>query len=83
MALCGQRYGQRVHDDRLYEQRAQETEAYIAWLVVRSRRFVCSEVHWPQIEAVARELLAKPKGERRLSARQVREICRRVKQGAA
>jgi hypothetical protein len=57
-----------------------ETEAYIAWLAVRSRGFVCSEVHWPQIEAVARELLAKPKGERRLSARQVREICRRVTQ---
>jgi hypothetical protein len=55
-----------------------ETKAYIAWLAVRSRGFVCSEVHWPQIEAVARELLAKPKGERRLSARQVREICRRV-----
>lgn len=52
-----------------------EANAYIEWLAVRSRMFVCSEVHWPQIEAVARELLAKPKGERRLWSPQVREIC--------
>jgi hypothetical protein len=50
----------------------EETEAYIQWLVVRSKLFVCSD--WPRIEAVARELLTKPKRERRLSSRQVREI---------
>jgi hypothetical protein len=54
----------------------EETAAYLAWIVARSRAFVESVVHWPQIEAVAHALLAKPIGKRWLSSKEVREICR-------
>ena len=53
-----------------------ETEAYTRWIFERAQAFVGSVVHWPQIEAVARELLAKRKGQRRRSSKEVREICR-------
>jgi hypothetical protein len=53
----------------------EEAKAYIAWLKARSRMFVHATITWAQIEAVARELLTRPKGERRLSSQQVDEIC--------
>jgi hypothetical protein len=53
-----------------------ETEAYTRWIFERAQAFVASVVHWSQIEAVARELLVKRKGQRRRSSKEVREICR-------
>lgn len=56
----------------------EETKAYIAWLDVRARMFVHATIPWAQIKAVARELLARPKGKRSLSSQQVVEICEYV-----
>jgi len=35
----------------------EEEEAYARWLALRARNMVCSEVHWPLVEAVAGALL--------------------------
>jgi len=56
----------------------EEAKSYIAWLDVRSTMFVHTWFNWAQVEAVGRELLARPKGKRRLSFQQVLEICRQA-----
>jgi hypothetical protein len=53
----------------------EEIQAYMDLIGVWSKNFVHDEVHWAQIEAAARMLVAKPEGKRRLSSKQVREIC--------
>jgi len=49
---------------------AEELDAYLYWLYVRTQKLICSEMNWPLIEAVAKELMSVKK----MSGRRARKI---------